>query len=102
MSRAQMARGASSMNLRFMWIFLACLAMSPPARADEQPGLLHRMSCSVIRFYIAKYSAAVAEQWARSKGASDAEIEAARRCLTPDTRTAKTGFHPVATSPAGS
>jgi hypothetical protein len=97
-----MARGGSSMNLRFMWIVLACLAMTPPASADEQPGLLHRMSCSVIRFYIAKYSAAVAEQWARSKGASDAEIEVARRCLAPDTRTAKTGFHPVATGSSGS
>ena len=90
------------MNLRFMWILSACLAMAPPANADEQVGLLRRMSCSVIRFYIAKYSAAVAEQWARSKGASDAEIEAARRCLAPDTRTAKTGFHPVATAPSGS
>jgi hypothetical protein len=40
---------------------------------------------------VAKYSASTAEQWARTKGASDAEIEAARRCLRPDdTRTART------------
>jgi hypothetical protein len=78
------------MNLRAMGALATCLAMAPPVHADEQPGLLRRMSCSVIRFYIAKYSAPVAEQWARSKGATDADIEAARRCLTPDTRTAKT------------
>lgn len=78
------------MNLRAMCALAACLAMTPPAYADGQAGLLRRMSCSVIRFYIAKYSAPVAEQWARSNGATDAEIEAARRCLTPDTRTAKT------------
>ena len=90
------------MNLRAMGALAACVAMAPPAHADERAGLLHRMSCSVIRFYIAKYSAPVAEQWARSKGATDAEIEAARRCLAPDTRTVKTGFRPVATSPTGS
>jgi hypothetical protein len=38
-----------------------------------------------VRYYVAQYSASAAEQWARSKGASDAEIEAARRCLKPDT-----------------
>ena len=44
-------------------------------------GPLHRVSCSVIRFYVAKYSAPAAEMWARSHGATDAQIEAARRCL---------------------
>jgi len=78
------------MKLRAMGTLAACLAMVPPVHADEQTGLLRRMSCSVIRFYIAKYSAPVAEQWARSKGATDADIEAARRCLMPDTRIAKT------------
>jgi hypothetical protein len=35
-----------------------------------------------VRYYVAKYSAAAAETWARSHGATEAEIEAARRCLT--------------------
>jgi hypothetical protein len=51
----------------------------------------------VVRYYVAKYSASAAEQWARGKGASDAEIEAARRCLKPDTtRTARTPPRPLA------
>jgi hypothetical protein len=38
-------------------------------------------SCAVVRFYVAKYSQAAAETWARGHGASAAEIETARRCL---------------------
>jgi hypothetical protein len=38
-------------------------------------------SCAVVRFYVAKYSQTAAETWARGHGASDAEIETARRCL---------------------
>ena len=45
-------------------------------------GAIQRMSCSVVRFYVAKYSAPAAESYARSHGATDAQIEAARRCLT--------------------
>ena len=59
-----------------MWLLLL-----EGARAQERPGLLHRVSCTLVRYYVAKYSAPAAEAWARSKGASDAEIEAARRCL---------------------
>ena len=90
------------MNLRFSYVLLACLAVSRPALADEQPGLFHRASCAMVRFYVAKYSAPVAEQWARSKGATDSDIEAARRCLVPETRTAKTGTRPVTTGSYGS
>jgi hypothetical protein len=36
----------------------------------------------VVRFYVAKYSASTAEMWARSHGASESEIETARRCLS--------------------
>jgi hypothetical protein len=32
-------------------------------------------------YYVAKYSASAAEAWARSKGATEAEIDAARSCL---------------------
>ena len=39
------------------------------------------VSCAVVRFYVAKYSEAAAERWARGHGASDAEIETARHCL---------------------
>ena len=44
-------------------------------------GAIQRMSCSVVRFYVAKYSASTAEAYARSHGATDAQIEAARRGL---------------------
>jgi hypothetical protein len=46
-----------------------------------QGGSLHRVSCNVVRFYVAKYSASAAEMWARSHGATDAQIEVARHCL---------------------
>jgi len=60
------------------------------AEASERSGLVRRASCAVVRYYVAKYSASAAEMWARSHGASDAEIEAARRCLrTPNTETAQ-------------
>ena len=35
--------------------------------------------------YVAKYTIAVAESWVRSKGATEAEIEVARRCLRVQT-----------------
>jgi hypothetical protein len=53
--------------------FVALIALSQTATAG--------VSCAVVRFYVAKYSEAAAETWARSHGASDAEIETARRCL---------------------
>jgi hypothetical protein len=61
---------------------LVLVAISMPgAKAKGRSGILHRVSCTVVRFYVAKYSASAAESWARSHGATDAEIEAARRCL---------------------
>src|SRR5690349_19102512 len=53
--------------------FVALIALSQTATAG--------VSCAVVRFYVAKYSEATAERWARSHGASDAEIETARRCV---------------------
>jgi hypothetical protein len=35
----------------------------------------------MVRYYVAKYTAAKAEAWARKKGATDAEIEWAYGCL---------------------
>ncbi len=69
------------------WICVAALAAAlfsatlPQAEAAEHSGVFHRASCTLVRFYVVKYSAAAAETWARSRGATDAEIEAARRCL---------------------
>jgi len=60
---------------------VALLALTPGALAGPRSGFLHRVSCSVIRYYVGKYSAPTAEMWARSHGATDADIEAARLCL---------------------
>jgi hypothetical protein len=80
------------MALRGILAFIFLIGVAPSADARGQSGLLHRVSCTVVRFYVAKYSEAVAEMWARSHGASDAEIDAARRCLTDGpTRTAQAG-----------
>ena len=40
-----------------------------------------RPSCTVVRYYVAKYSAEAAETWARSAGATEAQIESARHCV---------------------
>ncbi len=85
------------MNLRYLCVLAMCLGASPSAYAGEHSGILHRISCSVVRYYVAKYSAPAAEQWARSKGATETEIEAARHCLSAETtRVAKTRTRPLA------
>ena len=80
------------------FLILAVLfGFSPGAAAGERSGLLRSVSCSVVRYYVAKYSEAAAEAWARNKGASEAEIDAAKRCLTSETtRTAKAQTRPLA------
>ena len=62
---------------RWMCVAAICLGVAPQSEA----GGLRRVSCTVVRFYVAKYSASAAETWARNKGATDAEVEAARHCL---------------------
>jgi hypothetical protein len=62
--------GAAALSLFFS-------SFHSPASA----GAVQRMSCGVVRYYVAKYSAFAAESYARSHGATDAQIEAARRCL---------------------
>ena len=85
------------MGLRWIFVFAVFLGVSPPALAGEPSGMLRRVSCSVVRYYVAKYSAPAAEQWARSKGATEADIEAARHCLGAETtRTAKAPMRPFA------
>ena len=60
---------------------IVMLSSIPRAFAGEHGGLLHRASCPVVSYYVEKYGVASTETWARSKGASEAEIETARRCL---------------------
>ena len=71
-------------RLRTSVFAIPLLALAQPATASEPSGLRH-VSCSVVRLYVARYSEAAAETWARGKGASDAEIEAARSCLPRST-----------------
>jgi hypothetical protein len=68
------------MGFRLLLSFFAVLLALAPVEASAE-GILHRASCSVVRYYVAKYSAEMAEAYARSKGATEAEIAAARRCL---------------------
>lgn len=56
-------------------------SLTSGALAAGQTGIMQRMSCAVVRFYVAKYSASAAEMWARSHGATEVQIDAARRCL---------------------
>ena len=57
------------------------------ASAGEANRAARRASCSLVRYYVAKYSAAAAEVWARSKGATEADIQTARRCIAAINRT---------------
>ena len=68
------------MGFRLIFVVAVVLGLAPTT-ASAGEGLVHRASCSVVRYYVAKYSAEMAEAWARSKGASEAEIASARRCL---------------------
>lgn len=69
------------MFLRGIVISAALLTLAPDARAGDSGGVLHRVSCTVVRYYVARYSAAAAEGWARAHGATEAEIDIARHCL---------------------
>ena len=83
------------MGLRWIFVLSVCVGVSPAALASESSGIMHRASCSVIRFYVARYGALAAEQWARNKGATEVEIEEARHCLKAET-TAKAPTRPFA------
>jgi len=69
------------MFIRIAAALALSLLLGPGAFAAEKPGAFRRVSCTVVRFYVAKYSAPAAETWARSRGATEADIDAARRCL---------------------
>ena len=57
------------------------LTLSLSSEALAEKGIMQRLSCAMVRVYVAKYSASAAEMWARSHGATDAQIKAARECL---------------------
>jgi len=67
--------------MRLRGLCVLVLLLAPVSGAAAAEGVLHRVSCSMVRYYVAKYSAFSAEMWARSNGATEAEIETARRCL---------------------
>lgn len=72
------------MVVRVVGVAALGLALSSPtsnALAGNRHGIVQRVSCHVVRYYVEKYSASTAEMWARSHGATDAQIAAARRCL---------------------
>jgi hypothetical protein len=71
------------MMTRAILAFATLIAFSQAATAGLP--LFSHVSCATVRFYVAMYSATAAEKWARSHGASDAEIETARRCLHIET-----------------
>jgi hypothetical protein len=89
------------MLIKGLAVSIALLALATDATAGEQSGLLRRASCTVVRYYVAKYSAAAAETWARSHGATEAEIDAARRCLTNAPAPAQAKTRPVTAGWAG-
>jgi hypothetical protein len=74
---------------------VATLSSLSPAVAGEPSSILHRVSCTVVRYYVALYSATAAEQYARSKGATDTEIERARRCIKSQSTLAASAQQPA-------
>ena len=69
------------MLLRGMGALALTLSFSSGALAERHPGVMQRVSCAMVRVYVARYSASAAETWARGHGATEAQIEAARGCL---------------------
>jgi len=61
--------------------FALLLILGQQATAAERQGAGRHVSCTVVRFYVAKYSEAAAESYARSRSATEAEIQTARKCL---------------------
>jgi len=53
------------MGHRLLFVAAIVLGLAPVSASAE--GILHRASCSVVRYYVAKYSASMAEAYARRK-----------------------------------
>ena len=52
--------------LRGLVAAVALLTLGHEGLASEKPTLLRRVSCALVRFYVAKYSETAAETWARN------------------------------------
>jgi len=50
------------MGHRLLFVAAIVLGLAPVSASAE--GILHRASCSVVRYYVAKYSASMAEAMA--------------------------------------
>ena len=57
--------------------------VSVSSAAAETRGPARRATCTLVRYYVPRYTAATAEARARSNGATDAEIRIARGCIKP-------------------
>jgi hypothetical protein len=70
---------------RWLLLLVICCSLTSPVAAGDPAklDLKRRVSCVLVRYYVAKYTVAAAEAYARGKGASEAQIEAARHCLPP-------------------
>ena len=95
MSEIIKSRCKALRSLRLIGAFVVATSIgfvisASTAGAGDASGYVRRASCTLVRYYVARYSAPAAEAWARSKGATDAEINKARRCITPQ-HTAQVG-----------
>ena len=48
-------------------ILVLVAGLSPDAVAGGHAGIIHRMSCSMVRYYVALYSVTAADRYARGK-----------------------------------
>jgi hypothetical protein len=65
----------------FAMAFVTGVSAQCWAEEHTKPAPFSKPSCAVIRFYVAKYSAVAAEEFARNAGATEAQIESGRQCL---------------------
>jgi hypothetical protein len=75
-------------RLRLTGTFVAAMSVgfiisASTSGAGDATEYVRRASCPLVRYYVARHTAPVAEAWARSKGATDVQISKARRCITP-------------------
>jgi hypothetical protein len=69
------------MTLRVVGAVILLLLAFSEAFATHHQRPTDHISCTDVRYFVARYSAALAEMYARNHGATDAQIERARRCL---------------------
>ena len=76
------------MGLRLLFVVAIVLGLAPvsASTASAGEGIFPRASCSVVRYYVAKYSASMAEAYARSKGATVVVFVVARCCFDGGSR----------------